>query len=351
MPFVGSEIMFLSSSGKLTEAYESKYANNKPFTPRKILLHNGGNKILTLTPDKSVICRLDTETGKNLGQIAVKLFHSGVEGRLDTVVPLQKFSQLKEQNQVSLAAICGNSITKVNWDVRTPVVRDYVIDKQESFTKTSKGFRFSAITTTQEGHIAAGSKDGTIRLFTAGNVLKRAKTEINQLSDPIIGLDVSANGEWLLGTTEHYLVVFRTTWTDILGEHSAFEVSMPSDKKRVMVLRIPKKASKQYGIEEVSFTTARFDNAPFQGKLNVFEEDIVTSTGPFIVRFKFRHIKIDYSSEDRVQKRAKPIIYKQEEEIVDKIFSYSGNSIVAALCHELKKIDLEEENDENKLPF
>jgi len=315
------------------------------------MVHDEGNKILTLTPKKTVLCRLDTETGKNIGQLNVKLFHSSIDGCLDTVVPLKKFSQLKTHNELSLAAICGNSVTKVKWDVRTPVVKDYVIDKQESFTKAQRGFRFSAITTTKEGNIAVGSKDGSIRLFTSGDVnIKRAKTELSQLADPIIGLDVSADGEWILATTEKYIIVFKTTWDDHKGTHSAFHSSMPVEQKKLLVLRIPKKQKLKYAIddEDISFSTARFDNSPYE--TDISEQDIVTSTGYFIVRFKFRPVKKDYNSEPRRQKRALPIIYKQDDEIVDKIFSYQNDSIVVALGHDFKQIALEEsaENKENE---
>jgi WD40 repeat protein len=321
--------------------------NNTPFTPRNIMVHDEGNKILALTPKKTVLCRMDTETGKNIGQLNVKLFHSSIDGCLDTVVPLKKFSQLKTNNQLSLAAICGNSVTKVNWDVRTPVVKDYVIDKHESFTKAQRGFRFSAITTTKEGNIAVGSKDGSIRLFASGDVIKRAKTELSQLADPIIGLDVSADGEWILGTTEKYIIVFKTTWSDHKGTHSAFNSSMPPDQKRLLVLRIPEKQKIKYSIddEDISFTTARFDNSPYE--TDISEQDIVTSTGYFVVRFKFCQVKKDYKLEPRRQKRALPIIYRQDDEIVDKTFSYQSDSIVVALGHDLKQIALDE-NSENK---
>jgi len=291
---------------------------------------------------------MDTETGKNVGQLNVKLFHSAIDGFLDTIVPLKKFSQLKTQNELSLAAICGNSVTKVNWDVRTPVVKDYVIDQQESFTKAQRGFRFSAITTTKEGNIAVGSKDGSIRLFASGDILKRAKTELSQLADPIIGLDVSANGEWLLGTTKKYLIVFKTTWNDEKGDHSAFKSSMPTEQKRLLTLRIPKKQKKKYSIydEDICFTTARFDNSPYD-ETDITEQEIVTSTENFVIRFKFSQVKKDYLSEPRRQDRAVPIIYQQDDDIVDKTFSYQTDSIVVALGHDLKQIALEE-NSENK---
>jgi len=237
--------------------------------------------------------------------------------------------------------LCGNSFSKIHWDSRAPIVKDYVLDPTQSLTKAVKGFKFSAITTTKEGHIAVAAKDGSIRLYTAGDTLKRAKTELSQLSDPVIGLDVSANGEWLLGTTQTYLIVFRTKWEDKHGEHSAFRESMPSREKQVLVLRILKEDTENFKIKNLSLTPARFDNSPFQGDNDIIEEEIVTSSGPFIIRFKFRKVKMDYKK-DRRQVRAKPIVYKQDEEIVDKTFSYKGDCIVAALCHDLKKIDLED---------
>jgi len=343
---LGSKLTFLSSTGSTVNSYETRYANKTPFAPRNILVHNEGDNILTLTPKKTVLCRMDTETGKNVGQLNVKLFHSSIDGCLDTVVPLKKFSQLKTHNELSLAAICGNSVTKVKWDVRTPVVRDYVIDQQESYTKAQKGFRFSAITTTKEGNIAVGSKDGSIRLFADGDVLKRAKTELSQLADPIIGLDISANGEWLLGTTEKYLIVFKTTWTDHKGSHSAFQSSMPSEQKRLLVVTITDKQKIKYEIDfqDINFTTARFDNAPYETDNE--EQEIITSTGQFILRFKFSQVKKDYFSDPRKQKRAIPIIYRQDEEIVDKTFSYQSENIVVALGHDLKQISFAE-NKEN----
>jgi len=337
----GTELTFLSPTGKKVDGYTTKYHNKQPFSPTKLLLHNKGEKILTLTPVKSVVCQFDTETGKNIQEVNVKLFHPQVDAKLDTVVPLQKFGQFKIENEISLATITGNSVSKIQWDTREPVVKDYVLDPERSLTKAVKGFRFTAITTTKEGHIAVGAKDGSIRLYTAGQKLKKSKTELSQLADPIIGLDVSANGDWLLGTSHQYLIVFKTVWSDSKGEHSAFNESMPSSEKRLLVLRIPKEHLEKFKIKKIDFTPARFDNGPYLGNDDIIEEEIVTSTGNSIIRFRFRQVKIDYNK-GRRQKRAKPIIYKQDEEIVDKSFSYSGDSIVAALCSDLKKIELED---------
>jgi len=202
----GCDITFLSPGGQFKNGYKAKYSNKESFTPTKLLLHSGGEKLLTLTPKKSLMCRLDTETGKNIGQLSVKLFHPDVSAPLDTVVPLKKFSHLESQNDLSLVALSGNTLSTIHWDTRVPVVKDYVLDQTQSLTKAQR-FRFTAITTTKEGHIAVGSKDGSIRLYSAG-AIKRAKTELCQLGDQITGLDVSCDSEWLLGTTVDYLIVF-----------------------------------------------------------------------------------------------------------------------------------------------
>jgi hypothetical protein len=116
---------------------------------------------------------------------------------------------------------------------------------------------------------------------------------------------------------------------------------MPAKQKQVLVLRIPPEDLEHFKIKNLSLSSARFDNSSYQGDEDIIEEEIVTSTGHFIIRFKFRKVKLDYKK-NRRQERAKPIIYKQEEDIVDKTFSYKGDCIVAALCHDLKKIELDD---------
>ena len=58
---------------------------------------------------------------------------------------------------------------------------------------------FSAAATTEKGYIAVASNKGDIRLFDRLGI--NAKTLIPALGDPIIGMDVSADGRWVLATT------------------------------------------------------------------------------------------------------------------------------------------------------
>jgi len=130
-----------------------------------------------------------------------------------------------------------------------------------------------------------------------------------------------------------------------MGTHSGYEVPMPNEVKKVLVLRVPEIDLQHYGIEEVYLSPARFDNGPYQGTDGVIEEEIITSSGPFVIRFKFRLVKADFNNESRIQQRARPIIYKQEQEVTDKTFVYGTNSVVAALANDVRKIDLGENSD------
>lgn len=63
-----------------------------------------------------------------------------------------------------------------------------------------------------------------------------------------------------------------------------------------MILRIPEDDLEEFNIQDVNFTPARFDNGPYAGS-GVIEQEIVTTTGPYIVRWKFRQVKMDYNKE------------------------------------------------------
>jgi len=64
---------------------------------------------------------------------------------------------------------------------------------------------FSALATTEKGYIAVASNKGDIRLFDRLGI--RAKTQLPALGDPITGMDVSADGRWILGTTKNYILL------------------------------------------------------------------------------------------------------------------------------------------------
>lgn len=118
----------------------------------------------------------------------------------------------------------------------------------------------------------------------------------------------------------------------------------------------------EFNIKEVNFTPARFDNGPYAGS-GVIEQEIVTSTGPYIIRWKFRQVKMDYNKERLQDGKSvstnkllpltfsnlvltnvtfikRPTIYKQRSDVVDKAFEYGQNNLVAALPEEFNTLHL-----------
>lgn len=76
---------------------------------------------------------------------------------------------------------------------------------------------YVCVVSDMSGHILLGSKVGTMRLYDGdknrdGN-LKRAKTQLETLKEPIISVDVTADGSWILGLPplllEHVLIFSR----------------------------------------------------------------------------------------------------------------------------------------------
>jgi len=85
---------------------------------------------------------------------------------------------------------------------------------------------------TYTGQLAIGSKDGKIRFFSEnalGRDIKdvsdrtpRAKTTLPGFGDPIIGIDVTRAGDWVLATCKTYLLLIPTEVKSSTG----FEVAM-----------------------------------------------------------------------------------------------------------------------------
>eukprot|EP00029_Vermamoeba_vermiformis_P007758 TRINITY_DN3445_c0_g1_i1.p1 TRINITY_DN3445_c0_g1~~TRINITY_DN3445_c0_g1_i1.p1 ORF type:complete len:363 (+),score=115.75 TRINITY_DN3445_c0_g1_i1:161-1090(+) len=306
-------------------------------SPRKLLLTDKSNKMLVLTPDKkNVLTRIDTETGKTLDEIKMRL-HAELDEPINTVTHSEKFSQLLSQPVVELAGTSRNTVFDMTWDPREKT-DDIIIGAENRYTKAAKGFNFTAVATTGEGNVITADTDGHIRLFQKSK-MKRPKNVLNQLADPILGVDVSKDGEWALWTTKEYLAVAKLSFQDKNADMvSGFE-KVFSEKPEALILRIPEDDLDEFNIKEVNFTPARFDNGPYAGS-GVIEQEIVTSTGPYIVRWKFRQVKMDYNKERLQDGKSRPTIYKQRGDVVDKAFEYGQNNLVAALDEEFNTLHL-----------
>ena len=147
---------------------------------------------------------------------------------------------------------------------------------------------FSALATTDKGYLAVASNKGDIRMFDRLGI--NAKTHIPALGEPIIGLDVSADGQWVLGTCRTYLLLVDARqkegkYEGLLG----FERAFPKDSKpqpRRLGLQPEHVAQFQHETRQrLEFKPARFNTG-----IDASETSIVTATGPYIVTWSLRKV-------------------------------------------------------------
>jgi hypothetical protein len=191
---------------------------------------------------------------------------------------------------------------------------------------STKGINFTTVSTTENGYIAIGNEKGDVRLFdTLGKV---AKTALPALGGNIIGLDVSADGRYVLATCKNYILLIDTLQKEGKFEGKlGFERAFPADKKPTpykLTLTPPHIAEFQHQTgKALSFTPARFNAGPDQT-----ETTIVTATGPFIITWSLKKV---------LEKRKDPYSIKRYSEDVkaDNFRFGSDKGIVVALPNEV----------------
>ena len=189
--------------------------------------------------------------------------------------------------------------------------------------------QFSNAATTEQGYIAIASEKGDIRLFDKLGL--RAKTSLPALGEPIIGLDVSADGHWVLATCRTYLMLIDAVqkegkWEGKVG----FEKSFGKDSKpqpRRLALNPNHVAQFQHETKApIAFTPARFNTG-----IDDKETSIITATGPFIVTWNLKRL---------LGGRKDPYTIKRyEEEVKADDFKYgSDKNVIVALPNEVNMV-------------
>lgn len=210
---------------------------------------------------------------------------------VNDIVPDSKYAQMTAQQ--TLIGINKNAIFRI--DPRLNGNKRVISESKQYVTKNE----FNCAATTGKGELAVASSKGDIRLYNKLNI--RAKTLLPGLGDPIIGVDTTENGKYIIATCKTYLLLIDTELKDSGGKQgiylqrisslnnsineSGFTTSMGEDKKPIpkrLQLRPEHVAALKMPI---SFTQAKFNTG--QGD----ERNIVTSTGPFVITWNFRRVK------------------------------------------------------------
>ncbi|KAF2759980.1 vacuolar import and degradation protein [Pseudovirgaria hyperparasitica] len=289
----------------------------KLFSPTKVMLHQEDqNMILQNADNPNSLYKMDLEYGKVVDEWKV---HDDIPVKI--FAPESKFAQMSGEQ--TFLGLSNNALFRV--DPRLAGNKLVESEKQGYASNVD----FSAAATTKQGYVAAASNKGSIRLFDRLGI--RAKTEIPALGDPIIGVDVSADGRWILATTRTYLLLIDAEQKSGKNEGKlGFEKSFAKDSKpqpKRLALTPSHVAQFQHETKvPISFTPAHFNAG-----VDSDETTIITATGPFIISWSLKKVmagrKDPYS------------IKRYSEEVKADNFKYgSDKNLIVALPNEVNMV-------------
>ncbi|KAI3612188.1 vacuolar import and degradation protein [Moniliophthora roreri] len=286
----------------------------KEFKPKHIMLHDQDTKMILMNPtDPNSLYHLDVERAKIVEEWKV---HDDIT--VDHIAPDNKFAQLTPEQ--TLVGASHNALFRI--DPRVAGMK--MVDSQ--YKQYAGKNKFSGVTTTQSGKLAVASEKGDIRLFDS--IGKNAKTALPPLGDPIIGVDVTADGRYIVATTKTYLLLIDTLIGE--GKYSGslgFDRSFPANAKPIPKRLRLRNEHVAYMNHDISFTPARFNQGEGQE-----EKAIVTSTGQFVIAWDFAKVKKGVLDKYEIK--------KYEDAVVQDNWKMNSDSeIIVALKNNVLAID------------
>ncbi|KAJ7180159.1 VID27 cytoplasmic protein-domain-containing protein [Mycena crocata] len=292
----------------------------KEFRPNQVMLHDQDTKMILKNPgDPHSLYSLDLERGKIVEEWKV---HDDIT--VDHMAPENKFAPTTHEQ--TLVGASHNALFRID-----PRVSGTKMVESQFKQYVSKN-KFSGIATTKLGKLAVASEKGDIRLFDS--IGKIAKTALPPLGDPIIGIDVTADGRYIVATTKTYLLLIDT----LIGEGKyagslGFDRSFPAAAKpipRRLQLRTEHVA---YMNHDISFSPARFNQSETDA-----ENAIVTSTGQFVIAWDFNKVKKGLLDKYEIKKYEDLVVqdnfrFGDDKEIIVAL----ANNVVAVNKQQLKR--------------
>lgn len=292
------------------------------FNPQKMLLHQEDQFLILSNPDVNdkALYKMDLNRGK-----IVEEWKISDNVPIKSYAPSSKFAQLT--NQQTLTGISSNGLFEIDPRLRgTKLVNDQTY-KQYKTTNN----QFQTLATTESGHIALGSGKGDIRLFDRLGV--NAKTALPTLGDPIVGIDVSKDGRWILATCKTYILLIDTKIS--AGQKNAgksgFTAYFDKDKKPTP-RRLHLLPEHEAFINNANHKKElQFSRAYFNTGLDQKETTIISSTDNYIITWSLLKV-LKNDPVPYVVKR-----YKQD--VVADNFKYgSNNQLIMALQDDVSMV-------------
>jgi hypothetical protein len=241
--------------------------------PKQMLLHMEDSRMLFLSEhDPTRVVEFDIECGK-----VVQEYGKSEDFHLGRLAPVSKFAGSTGEGMI--AAVNANHVLLLDG-------RQNGHNKLAVQTEYQSAQGFSCLATTATGSIVTGSTTGVVRLFD--EVGKRAKTALPGLGDGILGIDVSADGRWILATAKSYLLLIptETSGSSDAETVNGFKQSITSSSASPIKLQLDPRDVVQHNIQAVSFRVAHFSTGDHANA----ENWIVTSTGPYLITWNFRSV-------------------------------------------------------------
>lgn len=283
----------LDNGGKMGRGSSSLGDSNS--TPKKALLMRGETNMLLMSPLKegkphsTGLSQLDIETGKIVTEW--KFEKDGTDLTMRDITNDTKGSQL-DPSESTFLGLDDNRLCQ--WDMRDRMGMVQNIANANSPVlhwtqghQFSRGTNFQCFASTGDGSIVVGSLDGKIRLYSKTS-MRQAKTAFPGLGSPITHVDVTYDGKWVLGTTDTYLILICTLFTDKDGKtKTGFTGRMGNKIPAPRLLKLTPVDSHMAGVNN-KFHGGQFSWVTEGGKQ---ERHLVATVGKFSVIWNFQQVK------------------------------------------------------------
>ncbi|GMY28666.1 protein CYPRO4 [Fagus crenata] len=265
-------------------------------TPKKALLMRAETNMLLMSPMRDVgkphstgLHQLDIETGKIVTEWRFE--KDGTDITMRDIANDSKGAQLDPSGSTFLG-LDDNRLCR--WDMRDRkgMVQDIANASTPVLNWTqghqfSRGTNFQCFASTGDGSIVVGSIDGKIRLYSSSS-MRQAKTAFPGLGSPVTHVDVTFDGKWILGTTDTYLILICTLFTDKDGKtKTGFGGRMGNRISAPRLLKLNPLDSHLAGVNN-KFRNAQFSWVTENGKQ---ERHLVATVGKFSVIWNFQQVK------------------------------------------------------------
>ncbi|ORC86612.1 vacuole import and degradation [Trypanosoma theileri] len=167
----------------------------------------------------------------------------------------------------------------------------------DKYRLTSLKKPFTCHATTRDGHLVIGDMMGSIRLYRGppgsrrkdGKYNPKAAQTLLETKVPIVAVDVTADGAYVVAVCEKFLLFMPTAYVDDRGENTTGFVSKMGKKKPTPLKLQP--TSKQLavlgGIEKLDFVSGGFDRYENGGR----EVCITAYSGNYIFTWSLEAVK------------------------------------------------------------